>query len=341
MFSLKKNVNLKNYTTFKIGGPAKYFCAVHNEGELLEAVEFAKLNKLKVLAIGEGSDILVNDHGFDGLVIKYLEDSVQINNKGRKVYLTASAGLSWDDLVKKSVECELQGVECMSGIPGTVGAAPVQNIGAYGQEVKDTFVSLRALDINNITFTEYSNSDCKFSYRESIFKQESHWQKFIITSVTLGLKQTTKPVVKYDSLVNYFEEKGINNPTLADVREAVLTIRSTKFEDYKNFPNAGSFFKNPTLDTNKMVEIRAKYSDVPCYDNGDGTFKCFAGWFIEQSGWKGKKIGNAQVSSKHALILLNPEGKAKAEEIKHLAKRIAEDVMKKFNVNLQREVQYI
>jgi len=338
---IKENIPLKNHTTFRVGGNATYFVEIYNSEELLEAVDFAKSKNLPIFVLGGGSDVLVSDLGFDGVVIKILGNKVEIAKDGDKAIITADAGMVWDDLVKFAVSKNLQGVECLSGIPGSVGAAPVQNIGAYGQELKDSFLSLIAFDTKENKLIELFNKDCGFGYRESVFKKPVNKGRYIITKVKFLLNPDTKPQVKYESLRTYLNNISIPDPTLDEVRQAVLTIRKGKFEDPKDVGNAGSFFKNPILNDQKMSELRSKYQDVPCFDNGNHTCKVYAGWFIEKSGWKGAKLGNAAVSSKHALILLNPEGKAAAEDIRNLAEKIVDDVYKKFNIKLEREVQYI
>ena len=187
----------------------------------------------------------------------------------------------------------------------------------------------------------FSKTDCQFGYRESFFKKPASWQKFIITDVTLSLKKNALPEIKYDSLKNYLLERGIQNPSLIQVRAAVLKIRETKFENPKDVGNAGSFFKNPIINEEKAKVLIQKYSDIPCRLQEDGNYKCSAGWLIENAGWKGKRFGGAQVSPRHALVLINPEGKATAKEVKELAEKISGDVYKKFGVKLEPEVQYI
>lgn len=325
-------------TTFRIGGRIKYYAEVRNKDEICEVVSLAKKRKLEIFILGGGSDILVSDKDFAGFAIKYVGTAISYLGAGK---IKAEAGAIWDDLVSFSVEKNLQGLECMSGIPGTVGASPVQNIGAYGQELKNSFLSLTAFDIDSEKFVEFDKSDCEFAYRDSFFKKKENWQKYIISDVTFQLKVGTGPQVSYDSLKNYLKERKIKDPTLLEVRKAVLTIRSGKFENPKDVGNAGSFFQNPAVDAKKMEVLRKKYSDMPCFDNGDGTYKCFAGWFIENSGWKGKVYKGAGVSPRHALILINPESKATAEDVYELSEKIINDVDKKFGVKLKREVQLI
>ena len=325
-------------TTFRVGGSIKYYVGVKSNNEIREAVSFAKENKLKIFILGGGSDILVADKKFDGVVIKYTGATISYLGEGK---IRAEAGVVWDDLVGFSVEKNLQGIECMSGIPGTVGASPVQNIGAYGQELKDSFLSLTAFDIDNEKFVEFSKDDCEFSYRESFFKKKENWQKYIISDVTLALKFGVSPKVTYDSLKKYLALRKIDNPTLQEVRRAVLEIRGGKFENPNEIGNAGSFFQNPTVDAEKFRNLRSRYPDVPYFDNGDGVYKCFAGWFIEKAGWRGKKYKSAGVSPRHALILINPENKAKAKDIYDLSEKIIDDVYEKFGLKLKREVQLV
>ncbi len=341
--NFKENVSFKKLTTFKIGGPAKYYVEVSSEEELKESVDFAKERKLNIFILGGGSDILVSDRGFDGLVIKYKDDSIKFeeSSSSGKVHVTVGAGTVWDDLVRLTVDKELGGIECMSGIYGSVGAAPIQNIGAYGQELKDSFVSLNAYEISSKKFVKFDKAACKFAYRDSVFKSKAYWQKYVIINICLELSTNVKPIIKYESLANYLLDKNISDPSLKEVRSAVLAIRSGKFENPEEVGNAGSYFKNPILQKADFESLRKKFQEVPFIENPDGTYKTFAGWYIENVGFKGKRIGDAQVSDKHALILLNSTGKATAEEIKSLEKEIIKVVLDKYNVKLEPEVQHI
>lgn len=329
--------NFRNLTTFKVGGEIKHFFKVKKEKELVNAVNFAKNLKLPIFTIGGGSDILASDKKYDGVVIKYTGDKIQFANHDLLVTVTAQAGTIWDDLVKQVVDRGLQGIELLSGIPGTVGAAPIQNIGAYGQELSNIFVDLRAYDINLGKFVTLSKKKCKFGYRDSLFKKRKYWQKYIITKVVLKLKKGGKPEVQYDSIKNRLSE----NPTLKEVRREVLKIRSEKLDDWRSIPNAGSYFKNPTLTKNEIQKLKEKYPNIKCFKNKNGAYKCFAGWFIEQAGWLGKSHKGAKVSDKHALVITNPGGLATSKEIVELSKKIQNDVYKKFGVKLEPEVQYI
>lgn len=327
----------KDLTTFKIGGPIKYFREVKNESQIRETSDFARKNGLKIFILGAGSDILVSDADFDGVVIKYTGNSVQ--RTGDRV--TAEAGVKWDDLVKLAVENNLQGLECLSGIPGTVGAAPIQNIGAYGQEVKGTLLKLRAFDFSKNKFVEFTNSDCQFGYRESIFKKKQNYQRFLISAVTFKLNQDKEPCVEYESLRNHLAAEGKGYPSLQDVREAIVALRRQRLEDPRKVPNAGSFFKNPIVSTVKADKLKKKYPDMPFFVQGSNKIKLFAAWLVEKAGWKGETLGGVAVSDKNALILINKSGKAKARDVAGLSGKIIKDVKKKFGIVLEPEVQFI
>ncbi|KKP46653.1 MAG: UDP-N-acetylenolpyruvoylglucosamine reductase [Candidatus Woesebacteria bacterium GW2011_GWA1_33_30] len=317
------STSFKELTTLKVGGNIKYFREVSSKKEIVEVVNFAKKNNLSIFIIGGGSDIAVNDKNFDGLVIKYVGNKSQITNHKSHVLISVEAGIVWDDLVKLAVERNLQGIECLSGIPGSVGASPIQNIGAYGQELSETLDRLTAYDITNQKFIDFSNKDCKFGYRESIFKQKDYWQKFIIINITLKLKR--------------YED---NDLSLQTIRDEILRVRGEKLVNPDDIPNAGSFFKNPIVYLSKKVELEEKYSDIKIYPF-QGKYKVFAGFLIEKAGWKGKSLGPVKVSEKHALVLTNPGGKGTFSDIKNLADAIIKDVQDKFGIILEPEVQYI
>ena len=327
-----QNIKFKDLTTFRVGGEIKYFTEARSRKELEEAVCFAKSGNIPIFIIGGGSDFLVNDKPYNGLVVKYVADSISVSGSN----VTAEGGLSWDKLVEYTVKNNLQGIECLSGIPGTVGAAPIQNIGAYGAELKDTFVSLAAYDIDKQRFVIFDNKDCRFAYRESVFKEKSHWQKYIIIDITLKLKKGGKPVVNYESLSGRVKE----NPTLEEVRNAILEVRREKLEDPGKIGNAGSFFKNPIIDTRQKNKLEKEFSGIKIFPFGK-DYKVSAAWLIEQAGWKGKTFKGAGVSKKHALILVNASGNAKAEDLLDLSEQIIGSVYKKFGVRLEREVQLI
>lgn len=319
---IKRIVNgysFKDLTTLKVGGSIKYFFQVSSKEEIVEKVEFAKNKKLKLFIIGGGSDIAASDKKFNGLVLKYRGNTIKF--KGTRV--TAEAGAAWDKLVELSVSKNLCGIECLSGIPGTVGASPIQNIGAYGQEIADTFESLNAYDIERKKFVKFDKVDCHFGYRESIFKSKKYWQKFMITDVTFKLKK--------------YKDEDLD---LQTIRDEILRVRSEKLVDPNEIPNAGSFFKNPIVDLKKKNELEKKYPEISIYPY-ENKYKVFAGFLIEKAGWKGKELGPVKVSDKHALVLTNPGGVGNFIDIQKLANKIIADVYKKFGIVLEAEVQYI
>ena len=337
----KENIELKDYTTFYTGGRAKYLIEVESEDVLVKAVKFAKDKDLPIFVLGGGSDILVSDDDFDGVVIRLTGQDTKWTETDGHVEVTAEAGLSWDKLVELAVDSGLGGIEAMSGIPGTVGASPIQNIGAYGQELKDTFLKLRAYDMEDEKFKEFTKQDCEFSYRESLFKKPENKGRFVITEVTLRLEKSKEPEVTYKSLRDHLAAKGIAVPTLKEVRNAVLELRGRKLEDPGIVGNAGSFFKNPIISSLELQKLTEKHGNIPSFETEDGMAKLFSGWLIEEAGWKGKSLGNAKVSEKNALVLTNPEKKATAKEIKALSEAIIKSVEEKFGVTLEPEVQFI
>ncbi|QQS38569.1 UDP-N-acetylmuramate dehydrogenase [Candidatus Woesebacteria bacterium] len=341
MKNIRESVSLKNRTTFSIGGNAKYFAQATTKSELVEICKFAKENKLQVVALGGGSNVLINDDGIDGVVVSLTNKDVEIKLRKSSVLVTVGAGKNWEELVGEMVKKGYQGIECLSGIPGTTGAAPIQNIGAYGQEIKETFVSLTAYDTKLGKFKRFSKKECQFGYRDSVFKRKGNKGRYIVYQVTLRLKKINVPKIKYQSLTGYLEAKNIVNPTLSQVRCAVLAIRSEKLENPKIVCNSGSFFKNPIVKKTVLKKLLTLHPDIPNFPNTATTVKLSAGWLIDKAGWKGKKYKNVAVSTKHALVLTNPDKLGTAKEIKELAQKISLDVYDKFNVLLEPEVQFL
>jgi UDP-N-acetylmuramate--alanine ligase len=331
-------VFFSNLTTFRVGGEIGEYLEIESKNDVPLAVSLAKKTKHEIFILGDGSDILVSDKEFSGVVIKYIARNFKFQISNFKfTNVTADAGLEWDKLVQETVNVNLQGLECLSGIPGTVGAAPIQNIGAYGHELSEVFVSLEAYDIEKEKFVKFGKKDCEFGYRESIFKREDHWQKYIVCSVTLELSKSKLGKVDYESLKKYLSSQ---NPTLPEIRSAVLAARKERLENPEEVGNAGSFFMNPIINLSEKTKLESKFPGIKIYPFGD-KFKVAAGWLIELAGWKGKAYKGAGVSSKHALILINKSGKAKAKDIYDLSEKIIADVYKKFGIKLEREVQLI
>lgn len=329
---ISENKTFKELTTFHIGGKIKYYAEVESEREICQALYFADKEKLPVFILGGGSDFLASDRDFNGLVIKYTGKKYSINGET----VTAEGGMLWDDLVKVVVGAGLSGMECLSGIPGTVGASPVQNIGAYGQELKDTFVKLKAFSISDGKFVEFNRDDCRFGYRESIFKDEKYRQKYLITEVTFKLSKERENRNLYESLKG---EIG-PNPTLSEIRNAVLKVRAQKLENPAEFGNAGSFFKNPIIGGREKEKLVGNFPDAKVYPF-ENVFKVSAGWLIENAGLKGAVYGGAAVSSKHALIIINKTGSATSNDVVSLSEMIIKKVFDKFGIRLEREVQFV
>ncbi len=338
---IKKSIPLKKLTTFKVGGLATYYVEVTDREELIKAIEFAREKSLEVFVLGGGSNILLSDLGFRGLVIKYTAKRIAFEDKKRYSLVIADAGAAWDDLVAKTVNKKLQGIECLSGIPGTVGAAPIQNISAYGQELRDVFVSLTAYDLTKGKYVVLTKDKCEFGYRDSIFKKPNSKGRYVIVDIKIKLYKDKPPQLLYESLKSFFKKKKIENSSLSQVRKAVLQLRNQKLDSPKELGNAGSFFKNPIISEKKFKSIKKDYSRMPYQKINSQKIKLFSGWLIETAGWKGKKYKNAQVSKKNALVILNPDGKASAKDIKNLADKISADINKKFKLKLELEVQYI
>ena len=341
MIELQKNVPLAPLTTLRIGGNARYFVVAQTEAHVAEAFAFAEKEFLKLFVLGGGSNVLISDNGFDGLVLQIalLGISSDVEREGT-VNITANAGEDWDKFVAYCVEHDLAGVECLSGIPGFVGGTPVQNVGAYGQEVSETIVSVRCFDRQTKEFITLANADCGFTYRTSIFNSTAR-DRYVVLSVTFALKTDGEPKIVYNDLIEHFADK---QPSLAEVRDAVLTIRRSKSmvidRDDPNSTSAGSFFKNPIVEREKLEEIRVGFERVPFFEFGDKV-KIPAAWLIEKAGFhKGFALGNAGISTNHTLALINRDG-ASADEMLSLKKKIQGAVEAKFGIMLQPEPVFV
>lgn len=349
---IRENVPLAPFTTLQIGGPARFFAEATTEGEVCDALAFAKDSDLPVFLLGDGSNLLVADDGFPGLVLRVAVQGIDAHPVGDKVEVTAGAGENWDAFVDFCVGRNLAGVECLSGIPGLVGGTPVQNVGAYGQEVSQTIVRVRVLDRAAERTAELTNADCGFAYRASIFNTTAR-EKYVVLAVTFRLTPCGAPCVRYADLKNYFA--GWNDaPTLAEVRDAVRAIRARKAmllsPGDPDSRSAGSFFKNPLVDADGLCAIenaarkRGLLSDdknVPAYPQPDGRFKVAAAWLIENAGFsKGHQRGRVAISSRHTLALTN-RGGATAREILDLMREIQAGVRERFGVELHPEPVFV
>ncbi|MDQ0592921.1 UDP-N-acetylmuramate dehydrogenase [Chryseobacterium ginsenosidimutans] len=337
---MQENFSLKPYNTFGVDAKAKYFTEIHSIEELKEAIDFANTNTLPILFLGGGSNILLTKD-FDGSTIKLSlkgihEDIVSEND----VLITAKSGENWHEFVIFCLEKNYGGLENLSLIPGNVGTSPMQNIGAYGTEIKDIFVNCTVLNLENLQLETFNLEQCKFGYRDSIFKQEGKG-KYVILEVTFKLtRQNHKIKTEYGAIKSELENLGLQNPTIQDISKAVINIRQSKLPDPKEIGNAGSFFKNPTILLTQFEELQQKFPTIQGYPNGDFV-KVPAGWLIEQCGWKGKQIGNVASHKLQSLVIVNATGLATGKEIFDFSTEIINSVKEKFGIELEREVNII
>jgi len=330
------NIPLKNFTTMKLGGNARFMTEVWNNDDVMSAYRNAKSQSLPVLILGGGSNIIIKDEGFSGLVIRVRITGFEvIADDLNTTTIRIGGGEDWDSVVKRAVDMRLSGIEAMSGIPGTAGAGPVQNMGAYGQEIADTLQSLEAYDSQTDSFVTLQNADCGFSYRNSIFRS-SEMNRYIITSITLKLSKNQPQPPFYESLQKYFDEHNIKLFTQGIVRNTVLEIRKSKLPDPKDFPSAGSFFKNAIVEDWQLDDLRAIDPNMPMYDMGDGKFKIPSGWLIEHAGLKGKLIHGMRVYDKNALILVN-ESATSYNDLANARDEITNAIRDKFRIQIQQE----
>ena len=335
---IQSNFSLKNYTTFGIEAKANHFVAVKNVGELKAVLEQKKSEKKFIL--GGGSNMLLTKN-IEALVI-------HVDLKGKKivketedyVWVESQAGENWHEFVLWAIDQNFGGLENMSLIPGNVGTTPVQNIGAYGTEIKDTFVSCEAISIDNQEMKTFSKEECHFGYRESIFKNEEK-DNYIITSVIFKLtKRNHKINISYGDISTELAKNNITNPTLKDISNAVIAIRQSKLPDPKELGNSGSFFKNPILLKTDFNKIHQKFPEMKYYEISETEVKVPAGWLIEQAGFKGKRFGDAGVHKNQALVLVN-YGNATGQEILNLSREIQQTVFDTFGINIEAEVNII
>lgn len=334
---VQTNIPLSQLTTMRIGGNASYVVDVTTPDELRQAYQNAKQLNLPAYIIGGGSNLIAHDEGFNGVIVRNLIGGIEIvSDDASSITIKAGGGMKWDDLVKFSVEHGLYGIACMSGIPGTVGAAPVQNIGAYGQELAETMVSLEAYDLQQDAFVQLERADCGFSYRSSIFRT-TEVGHYAIYSVTLQLPKAPLLPPFYESLQKRLEELGVTEYTAQTIRDNVLAIRTDKLPDPSVLPNAGSFFKNAVVESWKAEEIRNNgYSDLPTYAVDETYQKIPAGWLIEQSDLKGDVLHGIKIHSKNAVVLIN-ESATGYEDLQNAKAEIIKVVQERFQITLEQE----
>jgi len=338
MLQIQENICLKPYNSFGIDVKASYFAEIFSEADLARLFKNEIVKSQKLLIIGGGSNVLFTQD-YNGLVIKISIKGIQSEMIDGKVLVTAGAGEVWNDFVNYCVGHHFAGVENLSLIPGTVGASPIQNIGAYGVELKDVFESCSAFEIKTGKIKVFTYDDCHFGYRESIFKGELKG-KYIITSVTFRLSAEAKINTSYGAIETELLNRGIENPNIADVSSAVSHIRVSKLPDPSTIGNAGSFFKNPVIEKHEFADIVAKHPDVVHYPTADDKIKLAAGWLIEQCGWKGKVVGQTGTWKNQALVLVN-HGHATGTEVYNFSEQIIDSIKSTFGVTLEREVNIL
>ena len=332
--NLEADVSLQPFNTFGVATRARYLAHAHDDAEVGEALQAAKRLQLPLLVIGGGSNLLLTGD-VEALVLRMASRGLRIvSSQGDAVLVEAEAGEPWHPFVQWTLEQGLQGLENLSLIPGTVGAAPMQNVGAYGVEIKDVFAGLTALDRHTGELREFTLDECEFAYRDSRFKREAG--RWLILRVRFALTRAGALRLDYGPLRQRLAEQGVSEPTASDVSRAICSIRSEKLPDPAVLGNAGSFFKNPLVSADLAAQLRVEHADLVAYPQADGQVKLAAGWLIEKAGWKGFRDGDAGVHCQQALVLVNYGG-ATGAQLLALARRIQADIQARFAVSLEIE----
>ncbi len=339
--NIKANVSLRALNTLALPGRAEFFCRVSSNEELAEALAYARAEKLTVTILGGGSNVVLAGD-IAGLVVQIATCGIERVRQGDNspcVHWTAAAGENWHQFVQHTLAEKSYGLENLSLIPGLLGAAPIQNIGAYGLEISDRFVSLEALEIATGKAVHFSKSDCQFGYRDSVFKQGGAGQ-FVVTAVTVALSEQATVDISYPALAAALAESSQEAPTPQQVSAAVCRIRQQKLPDPAVQPNAGSFFKNPVLSSEQWQQLQAEYPQLPGYPQPDGTIKLPAAWLIDQAGWKGTQGQGCGVHREHALVLVNSDA-CSGRQLLQLAGDIIVDIQQRFGILLAIEPQVL
>jgi len=331
---IERDVSLKPFNSFGVEVRAQLFAQAHNDSDVREALAYAAQQHVPLLVIGGGSNLLLTAD-IQALVLRMATRGIRLlSDDGAKVVLEAEAGEPWHPFVQHTLALGLSGLENLSLIPGTVGAAPMQNIGAYGVEIKDVFVGLTALDRQTGELRDFTLAECNFAYRDSLFKQEPG--RWLILRVRFALDRVEHLHLEYGPVRQRLTEQGIDQPTASDVSRAICSIRSEKLPDPAVLGNAGSFFKNPLVPAALVARLKLQYPDLVAYPQADGQMKLAAGWLIERAGWKGFREADAGVHKLQALVLVN-YGQATGLELLNLAQRIQNDISERFQVDLEME----
>ncbi|WP_160107860.1 UDP-N-acetylmuramate dehydrogenase [Pseudomonas izuensis] len=331
---VRSQVSLKPYNSFGVDVQARLFAEAHSDADVREALAYAQAHDVPLLVIGGGSNLLLTAD-IQSLVLRMATRGIRVvSDDGNKVVIEAEAGEPWHPFVQHTLVQGLSGLENLSLIPGTVGAAPMQNIGAYGVEIKDVFAGLTALDRQSGELREFTLEECNFAYRDSLFKQEPG--RWLILRVRFILDRTAHLHLEYGPVRQRLTEQGIEHPTASDVSQAICSIRNEKLPDPAVLGNAGSFFKNPLVSAALVAQLKGEYPDLVAYPQPDGQMKLAAGWLIERAGWKGFREADAGVHKMQALVLVN-YGDATGLQLLNLAQRIQKDISERFHVDLEME----
>ena len=330
------NISLKQYTTMKLGGEARYMATADSASDVVSLYRNARKENLPIFVLGGGSNVITHDEVFEGIVLlNKIKGFEVISETDETTDVKIGAGEVWDEVVERAIGLGLQGVEAMSGIPGTAGAAPVQNVGAYGQEIADTLISLEAYDSKTDTIVTISADECDFSYRNSIFRDKEKG-RYCILNITLRLNKAEPKPPYYASLQRYIDENDIREVNLSVIRVAVLNIRSEKLPDPAELPSAGSFFKNALVEKWKLEELQREYSDIPNYAMSDGRYKIPTGWLIDKAGLRGYRSHGMRVYEKNALVLVNDSATG-YDDLAAIREEIVQIVFDKFGIKIEQE----
>ena len=337
---MKTNVDLQPFNSFGFHAVAKHFAEINDIQELEALIRSDVFKHEKHLILSGGNNVLFQEEVFDGIIIHINTEGIEtLIEDGNNVIVRAQAGEDWPEFVKQMVSQGLHGVENLAHIPGRVGAAPVQNIGAYGMELKDSFLQCEALALGTGEKRVFTKEECRFGYRESIFKSELKGQ-YVITSVDFLLNKNAPLHLEYGNIKAYLEQNGIERPTLQQLHDAICAIRDAKLPDVKQIGSAGSFFKNPVISAEQFEAIQKQYPNIPHYDEPNDKVKVPAGWLIEQAGWKGWRNEHVGVYEKQALVLVHYGG-GTGKDIVELAQRVQDSVEAKFGIRISPEVNFV
>ncbi len=341
--NIKKDVPLKDYSTMKLGGSAKFLVDIHSESELIEAIAWAKSNNLPYLMIGGGSNLFWRDEGFSGIVLVNRIPGIKTKKVSENEYeVTAGAGESWDGLVESCVAQGLSGIEYLSLIPGSCGAAPIQNIGAYGSDISKVLVSLRAYDVSSEQFINLSKAECKLGYRDSIFKHLPNKNRFLVVSISIKLTNKKPEPPYYPAIETYLKTKDIKLITPLEIRNAVISIRQSKLPDPKLVANNGSFFTNPIISNELLKRLITKYPEMVSWPIDTNNSKVSAGWLIEQIGYKDKYDPTTGMATwiHHTLTLVNKSAQT-TKDLLIFRDQIIDKVSQKFDIKLEQEPELL